>query len=71
MYPKMNAFLYLLHTHHVSGFIVTDAQFPRRSGGGATACPGGEEGLSFLTVTFLFSRVCLQKHITTVRLSFL
>uniref|UniRef100_A0A8C7D0J6 tRNA 4-demethylwyosine synthase (AdoMet-dependent) n=1 Tax=Oncorhynchus kisutch TaxID=8019 RepID=A0A8C7D0J6_ONCKI len=29
MYPKMNAFLYLLHTHRVSGFIVTDAQFPQ------------------------------------------
>uniref|UniRef100_A0AAZ3QFW7 Flavodoxin-like domain-containing protein n=1 Tax=Oncorhynchus tshawytscha TaxID=74940 RepID=A0AAZ3QFW7_ONCTS len=29
MYPKMNAFLYLLHTHRVSGFIVTDTQFPQ------------------------------------------
>uniref|UniRef100_A0A8C7TL52 tRNA-yW synthesizing protein 1 homolog (S. cerevisiae) n=1 Tax=Oncorhynchus mykiss TaxID=8022 RepID=A0A8C7TL52_ONCMY len=29
MYPKINAFLYLLHTHRVSGFIVTDAQFPQ------------------------------------------
>uniref|UniRef100_A0A674F0K6 tRNA wybutosine-synthesis domain-containing protein n=1 Tax=Salmo trutta TaxID=8032 RepID=A0A674F0K6_SALTR len=29
IYLKMNAFLYLLHTHRFSSFIVTDAQFPQ------------------------------------------
>ncbi|XP_067103040.1 S-adenosyl-L-methionine-dependent tRNA 4-demethylwyosine synthase TYW1 isoform X1 [Osmerus mordax] len=28
MYPEINAFLCLLHTHHISSFLVTNAQFP-------------------------------------------
>ncbi|KAI9542178.1 hypothetical protein NQZ68_022231 [Dissostichus eleginoides] len=28
MYPEINTFIRLLHTHHISSFLVTNAQFP-------------------------------------------
>lgn len=28
MYPEINTFLKLLHRHHISSFLVTNAQFP-------------------------------------------
>eukprot|EP00064_Thunnus_orientalis_P015344 superscaffoldBa00002831_g15396 len=29
MYPEINAFVRLLHSHHISSFLVTNAQFPK------------------------------------------
>lgn len=29
MYPEINTFIRLLHSHHISSFLVTNAQFPQ------------------------------------------
>ncbi|XP_029302813.1 S-adenosyl-L-methionine-dependent tRNA 4-demethylwyosine synthase TYW1 [Cottoperca gobio] len=32
MYPEINTFIRLLHSHHISSFLVTNAQFPKEIG---------------------------------------